>query len=248
MTDPQLRLSNNYTPAFLVYLNHPDEGTLHTAYELGRAALADGISLLELVRIHHTVIGEILRATPTPRHPDHRRRRRRVPRRSTRSLRNGPPGFLERANPAPPSSGEPNLDHNHRGESLHHLLASAAGACRPAPVACIRLGRCAFRIISWRTNPMTEGAGPSSELFDLVVIGGGVMGMFTAWTAAQHGSRVAVLERGRGRPATASYGRTRSYRRDYLDAGYARLADEAIRLWAQFERRPARTCWCAAAA
>jgi glycine/D-amino acid oxidase-like deaminating enzyme len=83
---------------------------------------------------------------------------------------------------------------------------------------------------------MTEGAAPSTEGFDLVVIGGGVMGMFTAWTAAQHGGRVAVLERGRlGDPATASYGRTRSYRRDYLDAGYVRLADEAIRLWAEFE-------------
>jgi glycine/D-amino acid oxidase-like deaminating enzyme len=83
---------------------------------------------------------------------------------------------------------------------------------------------------------MTEAARPSSQLFDLIVIGGGVMGLFTAWTAAQHGSRVAVLERGRlGDPATASYGRTRSYRRDYLDAGYARLADEAIRLWAEFE-------------
>src|SRR6476659_9439630 len=82
---------------------------------------------------------------------------------------------------------------------------------------------------------MTDGMEPSSE-FDLVVIGGGVMGMFTAWTAAQHGSRVAVLERGHvGDPTTASYGRTRSYRRDYLDAGYARLADEAIRLWSQFE-------------
>ncbi|MET0866328.1 MAG: FAD-dependent oxidoreductase [Nakamurella sp.] len=83
---------------------------------------------------------------------------------------------------------------------------------------------------------MTVGSEPSSKVFDLVVIGGGVMGMFTAWTAAQHGSRVAVLERGQvGDPATASYGRTRSYRRDYLDAGYARLADEAIRLWAEFE-------------
>ena len=47
---------------------------------------------------------------------------------------------------------------------------------------------------------------------------------------------MAVLERGRvGDPATASYGRTRSYRSDYLDAGYARLADEAIRLWDEFE-------------
>ncbi len=83
---------------------------------------------------------------------------------------------------------------------------------------------------------MTEGAGASGDGLDLLVIGGGVMGLFTAWTAARHGSRVAVLERGRvGDPATASYGRTRSYRRDYLDAGYARLADEAIRLWDQFE-------------
>ena len=39
-----------------------------------------------------------------------------------------------------------------------------------------------------------------------------------------------------GDPATASYGRTRSYRSDYLDAGYARLAHEAIRLWDEFER------------
>lgn len=83
---------------------------------------------------------------------------------------------------------------------------------------------------------MTAGNTPSGEVFDLVVIGGGVMGMFTAWTAAQHGSRVAVLEQGRvGDPMTASYGRTRSYRRDYLDAGYARLADEAVRLWTEFE-------------
>jgi glycine/D-amino acid oxidase-like deaminating enzyme len=72
---------------------------------------------------------------------------------------------------------------------------------------------------------------------DLVVIGGGVMGLFTAYHAAREGARVTVLERGRtGDPRTASYGRTRSYRRDYLDAGYVRLADEAIRLWNEFER------------
>jgi len=35
---------------------------------------------------------------------------------------------------------------------------------------------------------------------------------------------------------TASYGRTRSYRSDYLDATYARLAQEAIHLWQDFER------------
>ena len=72
---------------------------------------------------------------------------------------------------------------------------------------------------------------------DLVVIGGGVMGRFTAYHAAARTERVVVLERGRvGDPATASYGRTRSYRSDYLDAAYARLAQEAIHLWEDFER------------
>lgn len=72
---------------------------------------------------------------------------------------------------------------------------------------------------------------------DLVIVGGGVMGRFTAYHAAARSARVVVLERGRiGDPMTASYGRTRSFRSDYLDAAYARLAHEAIRLWGEFER------------
>jgi len=71
---------------------------------------------------------------------------------------------------------------------------------------------------------------------DLVVIGGGVMGLFTAYHASERADRVVVLERGRiGDPMTASFGRTRSYRSDYLDPGYVRLAREALRLWEQFE-------------
>jgi len=73
---------------------------------------------------------------------------------------------------------------------------------------------------------------------DLVVIGGGVMGLFTAYHAAERGAEVVVLEQGRiGDPTTASYGRTRSFRSDYLDPHYARLAHEAFRLWEDFERR-----------
>jgi sarcosine oxidase len=73
---------------------------------------------------------------------------------------------------------------------------------------------------------------------DLVVIGGGVMGRFTAYHAAERGARVVILERGRvGDPMTASYSRTRSFRNDYLDAAYARLAHEAFDLWGEFERR-----------
>jgi glycine/D-amino acid oxidase-like deaminating enzyme len=72
---------------------------------------------------------------------------------------------------------------------------------------------------------------------DLVIIGGGVMGRFTAYHAAARTDRVVILERGRvGDPTTASYGCTRSYRSDYLDAAYARLAQEAIHLWEDFER------------
>jgi sarcosine oxidase len=71
---------------------------------------------------------------------------------------------------------------------------------------------------------------------DLVVVGAGVMGLMTAYEASGRGARVTVLERGRiGDPMTASYGKTRSYRSDYLDAEYVRLAREAIRLWRGFE-------------
>ena len=72
---------------------------------------------------------------------------------------------------------------------------------------------------------------------DLLVIGGGVMGLFAAHHAAERGAQVLVLEKGRiGDPMTASYGRTRSFRSDYLDPHYARLAREAFRLWEEFER------------
>jgi len=64
------------------------------------------------------------------------------------------------------------------------------------------------------------------------------MGRFTAYHAAERSASVVVLERGRiGDPLTASYSRTRSFRNDYLDATYARLAHEAFDLWGDFERR-----------
>ena len=66
------------------------------------------------------------------------------------------------------------------------------------------------------------------------------MGLFTAYHASERFERVVVLERGRiGDPMTASFGRTRSFRNDYLDATYARLAYEAFRLWGEFEAQTA---------
>jgi glycine/D-amino acid oxidase-like deaminating enzyme len=71
----------------------------------------------------------------------------------------------------------------------------------------------------------------------LVIVGGGVMGLFTAYHAAERFERIVILERGTiGDPMTASFGRTRSYRCDYLDPVYARLAREAQRLWGEFEQ------------
>jgi glycine/D-amino acid oxidase-like deaminating enzyme len=78
-------------------------------------------------------------------------------------------------------------------------------------------------------------------IHDLLIVGGGVMGRFTAYHAAARSASVVVLERGRiGDPMTASYSRTRSFRNDYLDAHYARLAHEAFRLWGDFERETGR--------
>src|SRR5260370_29268005 len=71
----------------------------------------------------------------------------------------------------------------------------------------------------------------------LTSIGGGVMGLMTAYHAAPVAEAVTVLDRSRvGDPATASFGLTRSVRNDYRDPGYARLAFEARRLWRDFER------------
>jgi sarcosine oxidase len=71
----------------------------------------------------------------------------------------------------------------------------------------------------------------------LTVIGGGVMGLMTAYYAAPMASAVTVLEKSSvGDPATASFGLTRSVRNDYRDAGYARLAFEARQLWLELQK------------
>ena len=53
-------VSRDYRAAFLRYLPRRDEAALNSAYELGRRAVADGVSLLELIRIHHEVLLDVL--------------------------------------------------------------------------------------------------------------------------------------------------------------------------------------------
>ena len=83
----------------------------------------------------------------------------------------------------------------------------------------------------------------------LTIIGGGVMGLMTAYHAAPLAS-VTVLEKTRvGDPATASFSLTRSARNDYLDPEYARLAVRSPGSSGSTcrRRRPSR-CWSTAAA
>jgi glycine/D-amino acid oxidase-like deaminating enzyme len=75
---------------------------------------------------------------------------------------------------------------------------------------------------------------------DLIIIGGGIMGLSTAYAASHFTSNIILLEKSRiGNPKTASFGYTRSIRNDYLDTFYARLAYEARRLWLELEHKAA---------
>jgi hypothetical protein len=55
----------DYRAALLRYLPRQDEAALTTAYEIGRQAMATGVSILDLARIHHDVLGALLQDSPT---------------------------------------------------------------------------------------------------------------------------------------------------------------------------------------
>ena len=72
----------------------------------------------------------------------------------------------------------------------------------------------------------------------LTIVGGGVMGLMTAYYAAPLATSVTVLDKSRiGDPGTASFALTRSVRNDYLDPQYSRLAFEARQLWLDLQQR-----------
>jgi hypothetical protein len=56
------RFQRDYAPIFLRYLSERSEPGLRAAYELGRRALAEQLSMLELAWIHHTVLLEALKS------------------------------------------------------------------------------------------------------------------------------------------------------------------------------------------
>ncbi len=69
MTSPEA-LTRNYRSALLGAVSRRSEATLHRGYELGRDAVADGVSVLDLARIHHDCLVELLRDTPPCDVPD----------------------------------------------------------------------------------------------------------------------------------------------------------------------------------
>jgi hypothetical protein len=65
--DADERFRRDYAPVFLQYLSDPGEQGRRSAYELGRRAFAEQLSVLDLARIHHGVLLEVLRTHRTPR-------------------------------------------------------------------------------------------------------------------------------------------------------------------------------------
>lgn len=91
----------------------------------------------------------------------------------------------------------------------------------------------------------------NENIQDLVIIGGGVMGLFTAYYASYFTNRITILEKatiGIENKKAASFSYTRSIRNDYLDPFYARLAYEARRLWVELQGKASESflieCGC----
>jgi hypothetical protein len=53
-------ITRDYRAAFLRYLPRRDEAALNSAYLLGRSGLEEGLSILEIARLHHAVLVQVL--------------------------------------------------------------------------------------------------------------------------------------------------------------------------------------------
>jgi PAS domain S-box-containing protein len=62
--DPRYALANAYAAALRAYVAGGGEGALIRAYELGRKAAGDGVSLLDLAMLHHEALADLATADP----------------------------------------------------------------------------------------------------------------------------------------------------------------------------------------
>jgi Phosphoserine phosphatase RsbU, N-terminal domain len=65
------RFRRDYAPAFLQYLSEGGEPGRTAAYELGRRAVSESLSILDLARIHHTVLLDVLKSHRTSHELEH---------------------------------------------------------------------------------------------------------------------------------------------------------------------------------
>jgi len=57
------RLHRNYRTAFLRYLPNRDEAALDAGYQIGRSAVVEGLTILDLAQVHHDILREVLRTS-----------------------------------------------------------------------------------------------------------------------------------------------------------------------------------------
>ena len=57
------RLHRNYRAAFLRYLPNRDEAALDAGYQIGRSAVTDGLTILDLAQVHHDILREVVRTS-----------------------------------------------------------------------------------------------------------------------------------------------------------------------------------------
>ena len=69
--DAYERFRRDYAPTFLQYLSEGGEPGRRAAYELGRRAISERLSILDLARIHHTVLLDVLKTHRTPQELEH---------------------------------------------------------------------------------------------------------------------------------------------------------------------------------
>ncbi|MGH2721211.1 MAG: phosphatase RsbU N-terminal domain-containing protein, partial [Actinomycetota bacterium] len=71
MSGDPAALARDYESAFAAYVQAPGEGGLSAAYELGRRAVVEQVSLLELAEIHHRAMAGVLqRGSAAPGLPE----------------------------------------------------------------------------------------------------------------------------------------------------------------------------------
>jgi Phosphoserine phosphatase RsbU, N-terminal domain/ANTAR domain len=69
--DAHERFRRDYAPVFLQYLSERGERGRRAAYELGRRAIGEQLSVLDLARIHHDVLLDVLKTHRSPQELEH---------------------------------------------------------------------------------------------------------------------------------------------------------------------------------